>query len=132
MFEVVLSPAAAEFRRDGYFARDYVVADEMVQNLRAAIAAIPDREEVRRKRNVYGVRNLLKICPDVRALAADSSIRALVTPILGDNAFAVRATFFDKVPGANWSLFWHQDNVVAVKGRVDVPGYSGWTRKAGV
>ena len=78
------------------------------------------------------MRNLLEICPAIQALAAESSIRKFVTPILGDGAFAVRAIFFDKVPGANWSLFWHQDNVIAVKERREVPGFVGWSQKAGV
>jgi ectoine hydroxylase-related dioxygenase (phytanoyl-CoA dioxygenase family) len=123
---------AATFERDGYFIRDDVVAPEMVDRLRSAVAELPERDEVRRRRNVYGVRNLLEICPPVREFAADASIRRFVTPILGDDAFAVRAIFFDKVPGANWSLFWHQDNVIAVKERREVAGFTGWSQKAGV
>jgi ectoine hydroxylase-related dioxygenase (phytanoyl-CoA dioxygenase family) len=123
---------AVTVHREGYFIRDDVVADEMVQRLRLAVAAIPNREEVRRRRNVYGVRNLLEICPAVRVLATEAIIRNFVTPLLGHNAFAVRAIFFDKVPGANWSLFWHQDNVIAVKERFEVPGFVGWSQKAGV
>ena len=63
---------------------------------------IPDCDAVRRKRNVYGVRNLLDLSPDVCRLAGLPEIRRLVTPILGEEAFAARAIFFDKVPGANW------------------------------
>jgi ectoine hydroxylase-related dioxygenase (phytanoyl-CoA dioxygenase family) len=126
------SEYAQAFHRDGHFIRDHIVADDVVQHLRLAIAAIPNGEEVRRKRSVYGVRNLLEICPAVRVLATESSIRQFVTPVLGDHAFAVRAIFFDKVPEANWSLFWHQDNVIAVKERLDVPGFVGWSQKAGV
>jgi ectoine hydroxylase-related dioxygenase (phytanoyl-CoA dioxygenase family) len=81
---------------------------------------------------VYGVRNLLEICPGVVALARQPSIRQFVTPVLGAGAFAVRAIFFDKVPGSNWSLFWHQDNVISVAARAEVPGYTGWSNKAGV
>src|SRR5437762_3104022 len=116
---------ATTFRRDGYFIRNDIVADEMVERLRLAVASLPNRQEVRRRRNVYGVRNLLEICPAVRVLATESMIREFVTPVLGDNAFAVRAIFFDKVPDANWSLFWHQDNVIAVKERREVPGFVG-------
>ena len=123
---------AMTFHRDGYFIRNDVVADEMVQRLRLAVAAIPNRQEVRRRRNVYGVRNLLEICPAIRVLATESIIREFVTPVLGDKAFAVRAIFFDKVPDANWSLFWHQDNVIAVRERLEVPGFVGWSQKAGV
>ena len=123
---------AMTFHRDGFFIREGVIADAVVHHLRLAVTSIPDREEVRRKRNVYGVRNLLQICPAVRELAAESTIRQFVTPVLGDNAFAVRATFFDKVPDANWSLFWHQDNAITVKERLEVPGFTGWSQKAGI
>src|SRR5262249_53496803 len=65
---------ASTFQRDGYFIHNGVVSDEVVNRLRLAVAAIPDREEVRRRRSVYGVRNLLEICPAVRELAAESTI----------------------------------------------------------
>jgi ectoine hydroxylase-related dioxygenase (phytanoyl-CoA dioxygenase family) len=125
-------PYSVTFRRDGFFIRDGVLPADEVEKLHQAVAAIPDGEQVRRKRSVYGVRNLLEICPAVRTLAAQLEIRQFVTPILGEHAFAVRAIFFDKVPEANWSLFWHQDNVIAVARRQDVPGYVGWSQKAGV
>jgi len=123
---------AAAFRRDGYFIQNEVLSQADLDQLRQAVAAVPDGEAVRRKRNVYGVRNLLEICPTVRTLAATPHIRQFATAILGEAAFAVRAILFDKVPGANWSLFWHQDNVIAVQERRDVPDFMGWSQKAGV
>jgi hypothetical protein len=123
---------ARQFVRDGYFILNDVLAAADIQRLRDAIADLPAGKEVKRRQGVYGVRNLLEICPAVQQLGRDERIRDLVAPILGDGAFAVRAVFFDKVPGANWSLFWHQDNVIAVKRRVDVSGFTGWSNKAGV
>ena len=123
---------AADFERDGYFIREGVLSTEEVEQLRKAVSQIPDGDAVRRKRGVYGVRNLLEICPDVQRLARQPHVRQFVVPILGDRAFAVRAIFFDKVPDANWSLFWHQDNVVSVAQRRDAPGFTGWSCKAGV
>lgn len=123
---------ATAFCRDGYFIREDVISLDDVEELRQAVAALPVRQEVRRKRSIYGVRNMLEICPAVRALAANCRVRRFATAVLGDQAFAVRAIFFDKVPDANWSLFWHQDNVVAVKERRDVPGFVAWSQKAGV
>ena len=123
---------AASFRRDGYFICEDVLSLLEVAELRQAIADIPSGEEVRRKRNVYGVRNLLEICPTVRSLAAQPHIRQFVVPVLGNGAFAVRAIFFDKVSGANWSLFWHQDNVIAVDRRIDHSEFVGWSKKAGI
>jgi Phytanoyl-CoA dioxygenase (PhyH) len=123
---------AQDFVRDGYSIREGVLSDDEVEELRKAVAGVPNGEEVRRKRGVYGVRNLLEICPAAVALARLAKIRQFVTPILGEGAFAVRAIFFDKVAGANWSLFWHQDNVISVVARVEVDGYLGWSNKAGV
>ncbi len=123
---------ATTFRDDGYFICDDVISLEEVERLRRAVADLPNREEVRRKRSVYGVRNLLEICPAAQALAKNPSVRQFATAVLGDNAFAVRAIYFDKVPDANWSLFWHQDNVIAVKARRDAAGFVAWSQKAGV
>jgi len=59
-------------------------------------------------------------------------MRALIEPVLGHHAFAVRATLFDKVPAANWRVPWHRDRLVAVRRRVDVPGFNAWSVKEGV
>lgn len=123
---------AQSFGRDGYFICENALSPAEVEELRQAIANIPAGDEVRRKRSVYGVRNLLEICPAVRELAGQRRIRQFVVPILGDHAFAVRAIFFDKLAGVNWSLFWHQDNVISVAQRVELPGYLGWSNKVGV
>lgn len=123
---------AATFRREGYFICEGVLSLDEVERLRQAVAELPNRPEVRRKQNVYGVRNLLEICPPARDLAANTAVRRFATAVLGANAFAVRAIFFDKVQGANWSLFWHQDNVIAVQDRREAPGFVAWSNKAGV
>lgn len=121
-----------QIARDGFGIVRKVISTELVEVLRAAIDVIPTGEEVRRRKNVYGVRNLLEMSPACRELAASSEIRSLVTPVLGDKCFAVRSTFFDKVPGANWNLRWHQDSVISVKERIETPGFYAWAIKVGV
>lgn len=44
----------------------------------------------------------------------------------------VRFVAFDKSNRANWSLPWHQDRVIAVAERHDVPGFGAWSRKGDV
>jgi hypothetical protein len=44
----------------------------------------------------------------------------------------VRILAFDKTPGNNWNLGWHQDRVIAVKQRRDVEGFKNWTIKNNV
>ena len=123
---------ADDVLRDGYSVINGVLSDADVRHLHAAVSSIPSGEEIRRKRSVYGIRNLLEICPAVQRLAAQPHIRQFVTPVLGDNAFAVRVIFFDKVAGANWALGWHQDSVISVSARHDVSGFVAWSCKAGV
>lgn len=81
---------------------------------------------------VHALRNLFQAMPEVRALAASSSIRALVEPYLGGGCFAVRAIFFDKLPSANWRVPWHQDLSIAVSQRRESAGFGPWSIKAGV
>ncbi len=121
-----------QIRRDGFAIVDDVISLDEIAQLRTAISALPEGEEIRRKTNVYGVRNLLEISTETRKLAASPELRSLVTPVLGPQSFAVRATFFDKVPDANWKLRWHQDSVISVKERVDISGFTAWSMKAGV
>lgn len=50
----------------------------------------------------------------------------------GPDARPVRAILFDKTPGNNWALGWHQDRTIAVEKRYDTPGFDNWNMKAGV
>jgi ectoine hydroxylase-related dioxygenase (phytanoyl-CoA dioxygenase family) len=44
----------------------------------------------------------------------------------------VRTIVFNKTEANNWTLPWHQDRVVALRERVETPGFTNWTNKAGV
>jgi hypothetical protein len=123
---------AASFAVDGYACLPRVLSDSNVDALRAALDCVPHSEAVRRKTQVYGIRNLLEIAPEVAALAVRPEIWQFVTPILGDRAFATRAILFNKTPDANWALGWHQDSVIAVAHPIETPGFRAWGQKAGV
>jgi ectoine hydroxylase-related dioxygenase (phytanoyl-CoA dioxygenase family) len=89
---------------------------------------------------VYAIRNLFAAVPSLRDIAAHPGLRRIVEPILGPEAFLVKGMLFDKSPGANWGVFWHQDLSVPVRlpegGRraasADLPGFGPWTYKGGV
>ena len=117
---------------DGFAIVQNVLDEATVNVLRDSIAKLDGNGAIRRNGEVYGRRNLLGLSPEIRSLAGSAPIRALVRSTLGDDCFAVRALFFDKTPEANWKLFWHQDNVIAVKERVEVAGFTAWSEKSGV
>jgi ectoine hydroxylase-related dioxygenase (phytanoyl-CoA dioxygenase family) len=127
----MLSDFKSSIQNDGYAVLENVVSTEKVSNLIAALADVPG-EDSRRERNAYGIRNLLEVCPPACELARSTKLCELAEAVLGAKCFAVRALLFDKLPGANWKLGWHQDSVISVRERRDVPGFVGWANKAGV
>lgn len=99
----------------------------------ALIAAVSNANFARSTRgdDVYGARNILAV-PEIKALAHHPKIVALVASIIGPDCHAVRGVFFDKTPGANWPVAWHQDLSLAVLEKHEVSGWGNWSVKAGV
>lgn len=110
-----------------------VASGKIVDDLVAALTH-PDLQQAAMRRGgiVYGMRNLLRLSPAVRALADNAGIRALVEPVLGQCAHAVRGIFFDKTPAANWGVDWHQDLAIPVKTKRAVADFGPWSIKGGV
>lgn len=79
-----------------------------------------------------GLRNALASSSVLAELARHPSMRAMAESVLGPTALVSRAILFDKTPGANWQVPWHQDTTIAVRRRVDVPGFGPWSVKDGV
>jgi ectoine hydroxylase-related dioxygenase (phytanoyl-CoA dioxygenase family) len=80
----------------------------------------------------HGIRNLLTLVSAVRELANSEIVLPIVQTILGSNAKVVRGIFFDKTPEANWKVPWHQDLTIALQQKIELPGYSAWSIKAGI
>jgi hypothetical protein len=68
----------------------------------------------------------------IRTVATTSVMRDVASGVLRAAAFPVRAIYFDKTEDMNWKVTWHQDLTIAVRRRVDVPGFAPWSRKDGV
>jgi ectoine hydroxylase-related dioxygenase (phytanoyl-CoA dioxygenase family) len=124
----VHSAPSEALARDGYAVVADAVDTGVVEALLAAISPLTDRTAGVRG----GVRHLLRDVPAVRALARHPAVRAVAAAALGPDAFAVRGILFDKTPGANWKVLWHQDLTIAVRERREVPGFGPWTEKDGV
>jgi ectoine hydroxylase-related dioxygenase (phytanoyl-CoA dioxygenase family) len=78
-----------------------------------------------------GVRHILRH-PAVNRIANDSRLLAIAWQILGENASPFRATLFDKSPGANWLIAWHQDTALPLRERRDATGWGPWSVKEGI
>jgi ectoine hydroxylase-related dioxygenase (phytanoyl-CoA dioxygenase family) len=82
-------------------------------------------------RSRAGVRHLMSHQP-VTVIAGDPRLLSLATAMLGSQAVPYRATLFDKSPGANWLVVWHQDTALPLQQRREVAGWGPWSTKAGL
>ena len=94
-----------------------------VEALLTALAHLPTGRAGIRLHHAPGLRPLL---------SATGSIGRIAAARLGERAKPVRAILFDKTEETNWALGWHQDRVVAVRERIEHPGYGPWTIKDGI
>jgi ectoine hydroxylase-related dioxygenase (phytanoyl-CoA dioxygenase family) len=123
----------ADFERDGFGILENVLDYETIARLGKELSNLKHSNSVSRKNeSVYGVRNLLNIAPRVRGFTESKIVRRIAKNFLGEKARLVRAIFFDKTPGANWKVPWHQDLTISVKEKCEAKGFSAWTRKAGI
>ncbi|MES2459069.1 MAG: phytanoyl-CoA dioxygenase family protein, partial [Armatimonadota bacterium] len=124
-----------DLERDGF-----AIIPDVIGAAAAAALTVALEQEVksgsasasRRGDAVYAVRNVLSVSETARNIARSAAIRGLVEPILGTDCVAVRGILFDKTPGANWNVVWHQDLSLAVRERHDIAGWGPWSVKAGV
>lgn len=96
----------------------------MIERLRAEATRLADLEP----EAVQGIRDLLRKSDVVRECLVAEWLQAMV-PV---GHACVRGILFDKTPGANWLVAWHQDLTICVQDKHEVPGYGPWSVKHGV
>ena len=100
--------------KDGFQTFESVLTFDEIESLREALVS---------KKIAPGRRNLMRCVPAVAELALSSKLLGLLEETLNERCFSVRSIFFDKTSEANWLVPWHQDLTIAVKERVEFPGY---------
>jgi hypothetical protein len=68
----------------------------------------------------------------VREVLRSLQVRDVFHRLGLDGAFPTRLILFDKSPGANWGVPWHQDLAIQVRRRIEVEGFTGWSSKQGI
>jgi hypothetical protein len=114
----------SQIDRDGYAIIRGLISHNLIEELRdlSAIASTTSSAS-RRGQSVYGIRNLLSISSRIREIISNFPFQPLVAAIAGVSAKPVKGVFFDKPPGANWPVSWHQDVTICVEYRREVPGF---------
>lgn len=119
---------ALRMDRDGVAVWHQVFPQDHLSGLRAEFNGIMAASD----RGRAGVRSPLARSMAMCELAESAAMRRLVEPILGPTAFIARSLLFDKHRAANWDVAWHRDTTIAVRERIDVPGFGPWSVKSGV
>jgi hypothetical protein len=109
-----------ELDRDGAQLFPAALTRTQIEALEIALASAPSGRPGTRLGRVPGL------------VGAVQPATVIAASILGREARPVSATLFDKSPERNWSLGWHQDRTIAVRARIDTPGFIAWTTKAGI
>lgn len=77
-------------------------------------------------------RRALLSTPAISAFGRSTKVLKLLRAHLRDEPFPVRAIYFDKSPQTNWAVPWHQDLTIAVRERIETPGFESWSVKEGI
>ena len=119
----VPTPSELSFTLHGAQLFPAAIGSQALREIKTILAELPsDQAGIR----IHG------IAPLRPYLSALGPIGAVAASLLGEPCLPVRAILFDKTPGANWSLPWHQDRTIVVEERVEVAGFGPWTTKGGL
>jgi len=111
------------FARDGAQRFRSAVDAAALQDI---VRAVADRPQAQAGVRLHGIAALRPL------LASNGLVGEIATSVLGAECRPVRAILFDKTPGQNWSLAWHQDRTIVVVERVEADGFGPWTIKSGL
>ena len=129
----------SDFADDGFVLLPAVyLTDEcaaLAQHVHEALAACSDESASLRRAggSIYGARNLIDLFPAAQVLWWRTPLVEFLAAHLGREFGLVRGLFFDKPPGAAWSLPWHRDLTIAVQDHsLPTTLFRNPTTKAGV
>ncbi|HUA65670.1 MAG TPA: phytanoyl-CoA dioxygenase family protein [Alphaproteobacteria bacterium] len=126
---MIRTETADEFCKNGFEILKDVLPQSRCDRLAAELSAMHQRQKEAVKRRIGGVRNLLRLSPQVNDVANSYEVRAILEKRIAKPIFPVRALFFDKTADSNWRVAWHQDITIAVAERIDAQGFEAWSIK---
>ncbi len=114
--------------KEGFCIIPQFLTEKQVKILKTALNSVINKRSLPK----YGLRNLLELVPEVQQICTSTTIISLVSSITGENMIPVRSLFFNKNTQVNWSVPWHQDLTIAVRKKMETPGFYPWSIKAGI
>jgi len=103
---------------------------EVAALLRVVESAAGSGLNFRRSQEVFAIRDLLGEVPGLWPLLDNAGLRQLLAGLFPAGCQLAKAIYFDKPAGSNWLVAWHQDLMINVDCRANLPGFGPWTSKA--
>ena len=127
---VLSGPLAAQFADEGFAVLPgFYAPAEVAALLRGVESAAGNGSNFRRSQEVFAIRELLGEIPGLWPLLDSAALRQLLAKLFPAGCQLVKAIYFDKPAGSNWLVAWHQDLMINVDQRANLPGFGPWTRK---
>ncbi|MBB4601523.1 hypothetical protein HNQ93_004308 [Hymenobacter luteus] len=128
-----LQNVAQNLQKHGYATLPGIISPEEVRALLQTIEAVETTSSnFRRSQDVFAIRNLLGEIPQLREQLLTPRLREVLAALFpGATPHLTKAIYFDKPAGSNWLVAWHQDVMISVDHRLDLPGYGPWSSKSG-
>ncbi len=119
-----------KLEREGFCIVESFVPPILIEKVKEELSAAWANRKSNHSR-IGGIRNVGNFA-SVRQLLASPEFNDQLTPLAETQPVFVRGIFFDKTADSNWKVPWHQDLTIAVREKVDAPGFSGGSIKDGV
>lgn len=114
------------FEENGFEIHSSFLSREIIKEIIAEIEAL-DSDYPK-----HGIRNAEKKLNSVKRLVESDLLLDKAKNYLPGTPEVVRVIVFDKTPGKNWLVTWHQDKTISVSDKKDIDGWGPWTLKDGV
>jgi hypothetical protein len=126
------STEAVQLQEQGFAIIPQCYTQGEVASLLSCIESAPAASpNFRRSQDVFAIRNLLGEIPALWPLLDTPALHELLSGLFPAGCHLSKAIYFDKPAQSNWLVAWHQDLMVNVDRRADLPGFGPWTAKAG-
>lgn len=116
-----------ELKKKGFTFFRSAFDDNAIERARSDVEALRPIHDFR-----GGLRKLANRSNGISQMIHSKPIRQILRDLKRGDAFLVRSILFDKTPGSNWKVAWHQDTKVPVTQRHNKEGFSAWSTKDGI
>lgn len=115
---------------NGFSIISNVFSEEEIEHISKIIQNIDtSKETFRKSEDLFAIRQFLKEIPTVKNLIFNENIKKIIKEIFGEKYFVVKSIYFDKPEKSNWYVAYHQDLMISVDKKADLPNFGPWTIK---